>query len=64
MPAHDLMYIAGHKNIATTMKYIHLAGESANRSLSEARQKGEARQGGKKGDREFLAMKKAIRNSP
>jgi hypothetical protein len=33
------MYIAGHKNISTTMKYIHLAGVSVNDRLREARLK-------------------------
>jgi len=34
-----LMYIAGHRNLATTMKYIHLASVSVNERLRDARQK-------------------------
>lgn len=34
-----LMYICGHKNLATTMKYIHLAAVSVNSRLREARLK-------------------------
>jgi integrase len=34
-----LMYICGHKNLATTMKYVHLASVAVNRRLREARLK-------------------------
>jgi integrase len=34
-----LMYLAGHKNLATTMKYIHLAGTDAGAELAEIRKR-------------------------
>ena len=39
MDAPALMYIAGHRNLATTMKYIHLASVSVNERLRAARKK-------------------------
>ncbi len=37
LQAPDLMYFAGHRNIATTMKYIHLASVGVNYRVKEAR---------------------------
>jgi integrase len=34
-----LKYLAGHKNIATTMRYIHLAGTDASAELAEIRKR-------------------------
>jgi integrase len=39
MDPFTLQYLAGHKNIATTMRYIHLARTDAQEKLREIRQR-------------------------
>jgi hypothetical protein len=39
MDPFTLMYLAGHKSLATTMRYIHLAGSDAQIKLQETRQR-------------------------
>ena len=46
-----LMYICGHKNLATTMEYIHLAAVSVNSRSREARLKMQVKKVGTNFDR-------------
>ena len=39
MDPFNLQYFAGHKNIATTMRYIHLARTDAQEKLREIRER-------------------------
>ncbi len=54
-----LMYICGHENLATTMKYIHLAAVAVNSRLREARLKIQVQKVGTNFDQEEITTKES-----